>query len=83
MEVVVIIGTFKWISNRRPAWSLWSDLYLNVIPHSFAKMFQKIPEIKLPMKNVTQTPASFLLYSKNVQIQHVSYISFPVCLLQS
>lgn len=32
-EVVVVIGTFKGISNGRPAWGLWSDLYLNSVPH--------------------------------------------------
>lgn len=32
-EVVVVIGTFKGVSDGRPAWSLWSDLYLNMIPH--------------------------------------------------
>ena len=33
-EVVVVIGTFKGVSNGGFAWSLWSDLYLSmVVPH--------------------------------------------------
>lgn len=34
-EVMVIIWTFKRISNERPAWSFWSDLWRNLdtVPH--------------------------------------------------
>lgn len=34
-EVMVVVGTFKGISNTRPAWGLWGDLwcYLNMVSH--------------------------------------------------